>query len=165
MLKPITVDLPYPDMINVKTDVKTARAIGYAFSSAHSELKTILQYVYHYLYFKKLGDDESAKVILGIAFCEMKHMEVLGDLMIKLGADPVFYYPTPLFNENSISGISYSKIKQKMIFDDVSGEMVAINGYKKIISTISDQTVRNVIERIVLDEELHVKLLQDILQN
>lgn len=165
MIKPISVELPYPDITNVVTNKKTARLLGEAYAGRHSELNTILQYVYHYLYFKRLGDNFSAKTVLGIALCEMKHMEILGELLLKLGADPVFYYPTPLFKDCPISSVSFAMTKQKMVFDNVSIEMVEISCYKKILDCVSEQTTREVLKRIILDEELHVKILKDMLNN
>ena len=52
-----------------------------------------------------------------------------------------------------------------MLLDDLSGEMLAIQEYKRLINTICDEKVTAVLCRIVLDEEMHVAVLKDALNN
>ena len=106
MTKPISVALPYPSLDGIGEDKKSAALLGSAYAGRHGELKSILQYIYHYFFFKKLGDEKSAQTVLGIAVSEMRHLEILGELMLKLGADPVFYRPAPFGWDGFISGVS-----------------------------------------------------------
>jgi rubrerythrin len=47
-----------------------------------------------------------------------------------------------------------------MLYDDVLGELMAIQGYQKIISSTNDEKIIEIISRIKLDEELHVLALE-----
>ena len=165
MIKPISVALPYPPINGIGQDKKSAALLGSAYAGRHGELKAILQYIYHYFFYKKLGDEITAKTVLGIALAEMKHLEILGELMLELGADPVLYRMTPFGREEAITNVSYSKTKEKMLMDDIAGELVAINEYNKIVEALNNERVEAVLKRIVIDEELHVKALKERLSN
>lgn len=60
--------------------------------------------------------------------------------------------------------MSYSQTPQKMLMDDITGELTAIEEYTQMLGQLSDERVGAVISRIRLDEELHVKVLQEQLE-
>lgn len=158
----ISVDLPYPNLSEVKKDVKTAAVIAPAYASMHGELNTILQYLYHYFNFVGDGDEETADIIMGITLSEMHHLQILGELLLRLGVDPVFTkMPPHCCNYYTSENVRYSKTPIKMLIDDVSAEIYAVKQYDKIASAITDEKVRAVINRIALDEEFHVKVLNE----
>lgn len=160
-MKSLAVNLPYPTLDNIKTDKKSAIIISNAYASSHGELNSILQYVYHYFHLKSLNEQDIAKTVIGIAISEMHHLEILASLMLKLGADPTFIKPFYGLEYYSTASVSYSKSVQKMLMDDISMELVAINQYEKINSALTDEKVQSVILRLKLDEELHVKALRN----
>ena len=163
MPKPIKIDLPYPSLAGVVCDLKTAGLVSPAYAGVHSELTATLQYVYHYLNFIKEFDEKTADTLMGIAIAEMEHLEILGKLLIKLGVDPVYTHFPPYKTEYySTRAISYSKTPVKMLLDDISGEMVAISEYRKIIECSDNERVNEIIARIILDEELHLTVLKDL---
>ena len=162
MIKPLTVNLSYPTLDAIKEDKKTALFLAGAYSGAHGELSAILQYFYHFLHFKRLGDEICAGVIMSIALAEMHHLEILGSLIMRLGLDPVFCTASTFCAEYySAKNIRYSKDAKKMLIDDITAESVAIKDYEKLLDSIEDETVGAVISRIILDEQLHVKALKE----
>lgn len=164
-MKIIKVDLPYPSMENVTEDVKSARIIASAYAGSHGELSAILQYVYHAFYFEKNGDEDTAEILDRIAMAEMHHLEIIGKLLLKLGADPIYTACPPYKNSYyNTSQISYSKTRQKMLMDDLSGEIYAVESYKKMLDLLTNEDVSAIIQRIMLDEELHVKVLKTELE-
>ena len=127
MTKPLTVNLAYPTIENVKEDKKTAYALSGVYSGTHGELSAILQYFYHFLHFKRLNDNNSAQIIMSIALAEMHHLEILGLLIIRLGLDPVFCTANTFCAEYySAKNIRYSKTPKKMLLDDITAESIAI---------------------------------------
>ena len=165
MHKPLIVELPYPEIDDIKEDKVTALILSRAYSGLHSELSAILQYVYHHYYLDKLGEHEKAKTLIKISIAEMMHLSMLGETLLKLGLDPRYINYTPLFSEYySAKKLSYSTQKDKMLLDNLSGELVAIEQYKDIIDRISNQKVQALLSRIILDEELHVKVLKELLE-
>ncbi len=166
MNKNVSLNIPYPTLDGVRADKRTVALVRRAYVGRHGELKAVLQYFYHYLYFNKLGCVEVAKIILGIAQCEMRHLEILGQLLTALGDDPVFSPVSPWGTTcDFVSGISYSKTAQKMIMDDISSEMASVCEYESIIERIKDERVQAVLKRITLDEQLHIKVLKDALSD
>lgn len=162
MKKPIRIDLPYPNIDYINKDLKAAAIIAPAYASMHGELNAILQYLYHYINFKGIGDEQTADVLMGISVAEMYHLEILGKLLYKLGVDPIFTKMPPFgYNYYTSAGVSYSKTPIKMLIDDVSGEILAVSQYEKMAEQLKNEEVSAVIKRIALDEELHVRVLKE----
>ncbi len=156
----ISVDLPYPNLSEVKKDVKMAAVIAPAYASMHGELNSLLQYLYHYFNFVGEGDEETADIIMGIALSEMHHLKILGELLFRLGVDPVFTkMPPHCYNYYTSENVRYGKTPIKMLIDDVASEIYAVKQYDKIVSFITDEKVSAVLNRIALDEEFHIKVL------
>ena len=164
-MKPLMVDLPYPNLNDVCENENLAKIVRPFFAGLHGEITAIMQYVYHAFYFEKEKDLETANLLKSISIAEMRHLELLGRLLLKLGVDPWFGvsdgFSKTFYNT---SKISYSKLKEKMLLDDISGEMMAIKEYDRAIDMIKDEKVSAVLVRIKLDEELHVSALKSRLQ-
>ncbi len=164
MIKPLKVDLPYPNLENITPNRKDAMVISLAYSGYKGELSAVLQYTYHYFWLE-LKDKESANLLQAISLAEMMHFELLGKVILKLGVDPIFsLYPPYLYDFYSTHAISYSRTPVKMILDDITGELDAISQYKSMLNNVSDENVGAIISRIILDEELHVRALKEILE-
>lgn len=162
-MKPLTLDIPFPDISCLTRDIRSGNIISFAYASLHSELTAILQYSYHALYWENI-DEEYAETMEAISIAEMIHLHKLGEAMIKLGVDPIYIqspaYPDLYFNT---SCVAQSKTPQKMLMDDIQGEMQAITEYNKMLSILTNEKVAALIQRIVLDEELHLKTLTKLL--
>ncbi len=162
MKKPLSVDFPYPSLDDIEINKNSAKWLSFLYAGKHGELKAILQYTYHYFYFNQLNDKETADALMGIALSEMKHLEILGEVLLRSGIDPIFagYFPIGcVFYKTDC--ISYSKNAEKMLLDDISGELVAIDAYDKAIIGIEDEKIKAVLLRIKLDEELHARVLKE----
>ena len=161
MVYEIKVELPYPDTSDIEVDRFSASIIYPAFIGAHSELNAIVQYAYHELEFNKQKNDSVAKRLLGISVCETHHFHLLGQTLKNLGAHSIFNnYPQCV---KPSSFCHYKKELDKMIIDDISSEMESIQIYSSMLKNLNNEKVKKVIERIVLDEELHLKVLKELL--
>ena len=161
MVKEIKVDLPYPETADIETDRFSASIIYPAFIGAHSELNAVIQYVYHELEFQMQDEIKIAQTLMGISVAEMHHFHLLGETLKRLGANSIFNdFPQCV---KPSGGCVYGKVLDKMIVDDISGEMQAIQIYNSMLKNLSNQKVKRVIERIILDEELHLKVLKELL--
>ena len=163
-MKPLRVDIPYPSLKDICRDEKSAYIISPAYSGLHSELKAILQYTYHAQYFYEERFAQYQEVIKSIAVAEMEHLEILGELLIKLGADPIYTIRAfDKYNYFTTTCVAQSKSPEKMLLDDIAGELTAINEYNEVIDKLKNEKVSAIITRIRLDEELHVKALKELL--
>ncbi len=166
MPKPICVDLPYPTTEDVCADAYSLRIISPAYASPESELNAILQYIYHSFNFERKGYKEIADSLVGIALTEMHHLDILGSLILALGAPPVYaQYPATGFNFYSAKYVAYSRTLENMLEDDIIGERHAIAGYEKMLKCLKNEQVKAIVARIVLDEKLHLQTLETILKN
>ena len=164
MVKPIALSLPYPTGEGVEKNLLTASKLSILYAGKHGELNATLQYVYQSFFFNKFKEDEIASTLMGIAVAEMEHLEILGELILELGQSPVYAECLPYrCNFYSSSNVSYCTNAEKMLLDDIAGEMLAVSDYEKAISDIDDEKVQAILLRIKLDEELHIKVLKDAL--
>lgn len=159
----LKADLPYPTLDGIGKDCKSLRIVSPAYAGREGELTATLQYVYQAIYLEAIGKGEIAHVLLEIAVCEMHHIEILGSLITRLGAPPVFTacppYPVGYY---SASYVNYVKSPESMISADIAGEKRAIRGYENMLEGLTEPNVRAVIERILADERLHLQTLQEL---
>ncbi|MDU3354998.1 ferritin-like domain-containing protein [Clostridium sp.] len=144
------VDLPYPDIKVEKENSRYANILLHNYSGIVSEFTAIDQYVYHK--FKLFKDCPAVSQAIGeIAMVEMHHLEMLGELILLLGEDPR-YWIKKKDKRYYWNGLDY----------DIQAEVVAIRDYNKALNEISDPNIVKIIERIILDEELHLKIFKEL---
>lgn len=153
----------YPELSNITEDAQVLRLLSPVYAGKHGELTAVLQYVYQSVYLGANGKEEEARLLLSIAVNEMHHMEILGTLITKLGAPPVYTacppYPVGFY---CASNVNYVKALRSMICADIAGEENAIEDYNRILTVVKGP-VFEVIARILEDEKLHLKTLGELL--
>lgn len=164
MPKPLSLDLPFPTTEGICPDAYSLRIISPAYASSASELNAILQYIYHAFFFERQGYSDIADTLHAIAIAEMRHLDLLGSTILALGAAPVYtQYPPNCFNYYSAKYVSYSRTLTNMLEDDILGEKHAIASYEKMLKCLKNEQVKAIIQRILLDEKLHLETLEKIL--
>ena len=157
------VTLPYPPIkVEGKND-NYANLILLNYAGYTSEFSAVTQYVYHEISFMDIYPDAAA-TIKGIAGVEMMHLQMLGEVIVKLGSDPGYWISTnkkkrkywlPTF-------LNYQTDLKTAIKVDIESEKEAITQYKKTASEINDPNIKKLINRIILDEEYHIQLFINI---
>lgn len=140
-----------------------ARAMLSNLGGQNSEMTTIGSYFYDHLATISL-DKTLSDIFMRIAMVEMHHLDIFGQLARKLGADPrlwecrqdqlVFWSPEYVHYPADVCSILRSLL---------SGEEEAICKYRRQAATIDDTHVTALLERIILDEQVHVSILKDLL--
>ena len=140
--------LPYPPIVVAKPNKHYAEIIQISFSGAVSEFSAISQYIYHHF---RTEDQypEISKALESIAIVEMYHLEILGKLIIKLGGNPGYW-------------INYGLNVTEMINYDIADEKLAIKQYISAEKKIDDSNIISIIDRIILDEEVHIQILTEL---
>lgn len=162
-MKPLICDLPYPSTDNLQADVRSGQIISFAYATLKGELTATLQYIYHHFYFDEI-DKTDAETLMSIAVAEMMHIDILGTAMLRLGVSPK-YVQCPNTNAYfNTSTVSQSTTAQKMLMDDIQGEMNAIADYQKMLFILKNEQVEAIIQRIILDEQLHLEVLKEMLK-
>ena len=161
-MKPLICDLPYPSTDTLTTDVRSGQIISFAYATLHGELTAILQYVYHHFYFDKIEEND-AEILMAIAKAEMMHLDILGTAMLRLGVSPRYVQIPNTSNYYNTCSVSQATTPQKMLMDDIQGEMNAIADYQKMLFILKNEQVEAIIQRIILDEQLHLDKLKEML--
>ena len=108
--------------------------------------------------------NEISKILLNIAIEEMHHINILGEILVKLGAKPFFVNANQ--KEWSASNVKYqiNDLSDAMKIN-ISSEESAIAGYRRLMQYTNNVYLRKVYERIILDEKTHLEIFKKILEN
>ena len=162
-MKPLICDLPYPSVDAFTPDVRSGQILSFAYATLNGEVTATLQYAYHnFVLFD--SQPEIAETLLSIAVAEMHHISLLGKAMYRLGVKPLYtQYPNSK-NYYNTSCISQSVTPTKILIDNLKGELNAISEYRKILLVLDNEQVQALVERIILDEQLHVETLKKLME-
>lgn len=162
---------PYPPAVARGPDAKAARLVRIAYCGADcSELSAVMQYFYHSLILRECAP-QAAQEILSIAICEMHHLDLLGSLLCSMGNEPKFYAPRRSMRGMQNSwwtaqppAVAYSDGIGAALQADIEAEQQAIADYRRMTQEIKDAGIVRLIERILLDEEEHLRIFTALLQ-
>ena len=155
------VDMPYPEIKVEKKDVELAKEILNLYAGEISEDTATHNYSFQMM---MMHDDKEKKEILkGIAITEMHHLEMLGLLIKELGLTPYFVGVnngcTKWFSGEYVT---YEKEWRKMLLANIGLEELAIRNYERVIEKTSDECVKHILRRIILDERLHIEIFSKL---
>ena len=146
---------------NVGEDMRALRIVSPAYAGRDGELTAVLQYVYQAILTGECGNQELSKDLYQLAFDEMHHLQVLGTLITKLGAPPVFTacppYPVSYY---SASCVCYVRCPREMIAADIRAELCAIDAYCRMLELLENPAVCEVISAILQEERRHLEILE-----
>ena len=116
------------------------------------EVEAILTYTKHFLVIKEC---EPSREIEEIAVDEMRHVEWLGELIVKLGGEPEIEHGPLDFG---------GRRTQDMLARDAELERGAISLYQEHIDAIDDPKIKKLLTKIKLEEEEHLQEFQELLE-
>ena len=151
---------PYPSIEVCGKNERYAIAIVSNIGSCNSEMSAISMYVYDSI-ISKTNNNDLSECFHKIAIVEMHHLDIFGQLAMLLGADPRLWNYTkrgPVYW--SPGCLSYSRELREVLEIAIKGEQEAISTYREQCSWIKDCKVVANIERILLDEEIHLNILE-----
>lgn len=156
---------PYPPITPQKNPCCYARLLAEDYAGVQSELTAITQYLYQSV--QTQAEPALSKTLAHIARDEMHHLQILAKLIRALGGDPQYRARTNPTMGHFWSGqnVCYQTAVADLLFQDIQGEKAAIEGYRRRIACILDESVRQNLQRILLDEERHLALLTRLLQD
>lgn len=153
--------VPYPEVRVKAANKKYAALLSTAYAGAGGELSAVLGYVFGHI----MTEDDAPRVsetFSCLAITEMKHLEMLGKLIRLLGEEPRFY-DSASGRRFDASRVTYAASQGDAVRLSLASEKAAVRHYRELIRRIDDEYVRDVLRRIILDEEHHVKLLTELL--
>ena len=155
--------LKYPEIKIENKNKEYAYLLLEDYAGKTSELTAITLYVYQHI----INEDINkllAKTLKGIFIAEMHHLEILGNLIRLLGVKPVY----KTLDENIITPwnsnyVNYETNVTKILLLNIENEEAAIKQYKMHIQLINDKYIKEILERIILDELEHIKCFNNLL--
>lgn len=156
----------YPDVSKVKPDDGVPAEWfykAYVGTAPTSELTAILQYTQQRMIFDEIGE-----TFLGIALTEMKHYDRLGDFINRIGGN----VSRPAFSAAKVDITTKSAAEAVQI--NIRAEQDTIAEYEKLIQriqannptpTVTSALAIQLINKIVADEHVHVRLLAELAQS
>lgn len=141
--------------MNIRQNIRYANLLYNSFAGDRGELTAVTQYIYEHIELKRF--DNFSKIMLNIAIEEMRHLELLGDLIKKLGKKP--YYISSNECEWSTKNLKYhfNSIYEMLTFN-IESEKNAIEDYRKAIKYTQNKSIKDLLERIILDEQTHLEI-------
>lgn len=156
------LNIPYPSIKVERKNPELAYKIFELYAGRVSELSAVCQYSFQDIYLNEYK--ELSEILKSIAMVEMRHVSILGKLIEALGLIP--YYVTYKNNKpipwNS-DYVDFTTNYRNMLVNDIRIEKEAINDYEKIINMTNDPNVKNIINRIILDEKRHIEIFSKLL--
>ena len=156
----------YPDVSKAKPDDGVPAEWfykAYVGTAPTSELTAILQYTQQRMIFDQIGE-----TFLGIALTEMKHYDRLGDFINRIGGN----VSRPAFSAAKVDITTKSAAEAVQI--NIHAEQDTIAEYEKLIQriqannptpTVPSALAIQLINKIVADEHVHVRLLAELAQS
>lgn len=157
-----SVDLPYPEAKVEQKNVYYANILLQDYAGAISEFTAVGLYIYQHF----VSDErykEYAKIIGKISIVEMKHLELLGKTIKLLGVKPVFTNSVCPYGQMwTAKYVNFDTCIKGMLLEDIRAETKAIENYEKHLCLINDKYIKKLLERIILDEKLHLKIFKEL---
>lgn len=154
-----SVEMPYPQLTGIVRNTQNARLLSALFAGAHGELTACTQYVQHGMVLNHLGQT-GAEVLQGVAVSEMHHLKLLGEMILRCGGRAAYcdWQRRTVWNGRMVQ---YARDARRIWQADILGERAAIAAYRWTRDRVNDLCIVEVIDRILLDEELHLRLFQE----
>lgn len=160
------VEKPYPEIKVEQKNSFYADLLLNDYAGITSELSAITSYAYqNFVLFKNY--QEIAHNLIKIAIVEMHHLEMLGKTIYLLGKNPTFIYKeknTCSYKYWNSSFVPLNTNIFNILQNNILAEEKAIYNYEYHISLINDIYIKELLERIIADEKLHIKCFQTMLK-
>lgn len=141
--------------MNIRQNVQYANLLCNSFGGEAGELTAVTQYIYEHIELKKY--EEFSKILLSIAIEEMHHLDLIGDLIKKLGKTPRF-----MGSDQCLWNAQNVKYRFNNIYDmlnyNIKSEKRAIREYEEAIKCIKNKSIKELLERIIIDEQTHLEI-------
>lgn len=159
-----TLDLPYPEITVAEKNPEHAKMILSNIGGTDSEMSAVALYCYDHLVTGEYP--EISRAFHAISIVEMRHLSIFGDVAQRLGADPRLWEMAGRRKKYwSADKIRYSTKLRRIFTDALFSENMAVEKYSKQARVIRDPGVVEVLNRIILDEKEHIKILNELLKS
>ena len=159
-----TSDKPYPAQTAVEKNKLYGKWMLDNMGGIHSEMSAISLYVYNSFIIDEHYEDV-VFVFEKVSMIEMRHLKMFGQMAYSLGEDPRLWsqnrnrkvYWSPGYNQ-------YTADLKGLMYKSLEGELGAMEKYRRQADSCEDENVCALLERIILDEEIHADIFRQIIR-
>lgn len=159
----VILNKPYPPINVIQPNPTYGKLLLINYAGAISELTSAMQYEYGHLRLST-AYPKISNILKCISEVEFRHLDILGELITKLGEDPKYAISrrgrTLYWNA---SFVNYDQTVDAILRQNISDERMQIGEYNKTLNQINDYDIQAILERIIDDEEQHIKVLNEII--
>ena len=152
-------NIPYPKLMNIRQNQRYANLLYHNFAGESGELTAVTQYIYEHIELKQF--ECFSKILLSIAIEEMHHLDLIGDLIRRLGKRPYFINKDKCMWSTKNVKYHFNNIYDMLCYN-IESEKKAIEGYKEAIKCTQNKSIKDLLERIILDEQTHLEIFNRI---
>lgn len=145
-------DKVYPEIIITAPNPAEAALLQSDYAGTGSETTAIMTYIYQ-SYIIRLFDEDIADVLEKIAITEMHHHDILGTTIARLGGNPVIGADNRWWTG---ANVNYSVNLKDMLTENIKAEQAAIQNYRCTIAKLTNESIKETLECIIADEEVHI---------
>lgn len=157
------VDLPYPPVRVDRPNTVYACEMLSNMAEVVSEMSDVSRYFYISVVTKEKHSWIST-CFHHISIVEMHHLNMFAELACLLGADPRLWSGRVKKRWWSPSFIRYPRKLRALIDESIKAEEAAISKYSRQAKTIRDMNIVAILDRIILDEEQHLRIFKEMYQ-
>lgn len=152
---------PYPPVCIDEVNKLYGRMMLDNMGGQNSEMTAVSLYLYNNLLL--LDDEHLSFTFHKISIVEMHHLEIFGQIARLMGENPrlwtyrgnQMFYWSPGFN-------SYPMEIKPLLVNAINHERQAIQKYRAQCAKIQDENIVRCLERIIMDEELHIEIFESL---
>ena len=152
----------YPEVKPAKKDTAFASLLLVPYAGSGGEISSILSYLYGSTVLDGSKNQTVSDVLRCISGVEMHHMNILAELIFRLGGDPK-YAVAQGRRPFTAANMYYSENPAQILKSAVAGEESAIYVYEQLRKATDDENIIAVLERIIEDEKLHLGIFRELL--
>lgn len=163
------INAPYPKVTTKEIDKKIIPDLIDSYSGAKGELTASTQYIYQSFIVKPNENYNGlSRLLEQISIKEMQHLEILSQILISQGINPKYckYIDNNLniCANWSTNNVKYLTDVKEFIKYNIILEKGAITEYTNIVKNATNENIIEIINRIIQDEESHLKIFNKILE-
>lgn len=152
---------PYPPVRANERNPLYGRMMLDNMGGQHSEMSTVSIYLYNNLLIDE--DDRLSGIFKKVSIVEMQHLHIFGQIARLMGEHPRLWthqgnqmrYWTPMYNH-------YELELKPLLRSSAEREKMTVQKYQAQCDKIQDTYIKECLKRIIIDEELHVKLFESL---
>lgn len=156
------LDIPYPPLQTDGKNLYYASLLTNDYAGVVSEMSAVTGYMFQHLV---TANKKISGTIKCISRVEMRHLGFIGELINLFGGNPRIAVQSGCKSTYwNAQYISYETNPKCFLKENIANEKAAIANYNIRTNQISDSSVQSILERIIQDEENHIRLFSALLE-